>query len=125
MSSGGNFASMDKDELRDIAAKGGRSSNSGGNTEGVVSDDYTGDDSAAYQPSSASAQPTEVDDSPANHTRSKEELPSETPLSQTVDHDDPNVETYHGRQGFASMDTERVKEIGHMGGSMPMDRTDA
>ncbi|KAJ3181747.1 hypothetical protein HDU87_000765 [Geranomyces variabilis] len=120
---GQGFASMDKDELREIAAKGGRSS--GGNTETVASDDYTGDGSAAYQPSSASAQPTQVDDGPANHTRSKEELPSETPLSQTVSHDDPNVETYHGRQGFASMDTERVKEIGSMGGNMPMDKTDA
>ncbi|KAJ3159714.1 hypothetical protein HDU86_001364 [Geranomyces michiganensis] len=115
------FASMDKDEVREIAAKGGRASR---NSDDGADAGNSGDASAAYQPSSASAQPTDVDDAPANHTRSKEELPSETPLSQTVDRDDPNVETYRGRQGFASMDKERVAEIGSMGGNMPMDKTD-
>ncbi|KAJ3132715.1 hypothetical protein HDU90_006767 [Geranomyces variabilis] len=56
--------------------------------------------------------------------RSKEELPSETPRSQTVDSDESNVETYQGRQGFASIKKERVAEIGSMDGNVAMDETE-
>ncbi|KAJ3167450.1 hypothetical protein HDU88_002372 [Geranomyces variabilis] len=72
--------------------------------------------------SEESSDATRNSDEGANHTRSKEELPSETPLLQTVDPDESNVETYRGRQGFTSMDKERVAEIGSMGGNMAMDK---
>ncbi|KAI8912253.1 hypothetical protein PhCBS80983_g04245 [Powellomyces hirtus] len=111
------FASMDKEDVRAIASKGGRASS--GHTEGVDSDR----DRAEYQP------PSNIDldedantySSPAHNTRSQTTIDDDQgpPVSQTATEDDEIV-TYGGRQGFASMkerDPERQREIASMGGN--------
>ncbi|KAJ3043093.1 hypothetical protein HK097_001817 [Rhizophlyctis rosea] len=73
-------------------------------------DTFYGDDQDDFNPGNV-----DVGESvPAQNTRSKTGPlgGDEKPLSETVSKDE--AETYHGRQGFASMDKERVSEISKM-----------
>ncbi|KAJ3008405.1 hypothetical protein HKX48_008551 [Thoreauomyces humboldtii] len=114
MSENRGFASMDKDEVREIASKGGRASNSS------TSDGLTGeDDSGAFQPSST----VDANDSysePAHNTRSQVDMTDDERKVSESATDGDEIVTYGGNQGFASMketDPERQREIASMGGN--------
>lgn len=132
----GNFANRSKEEVQEIAAKGGHASHGGGRPTGSTTnsnsssgnadpydksteDTFYGDDNDDFEP------PKNVDigySEPAHHTRAQDPMDDdEKPLSQQAT-DQDEIITYGGKQGFASMvetDPERQKEIARSGGTGP------
>jgi|GEM_PF-2517637 len=88
------FASMDKEKVKEIASKGGQTSHKGENHE---------DDDNDHRKSKSHDREDDSDDEKDNRGRNK--------------HDNDHDEDHHsGKQGFASMPKEQVREIASKGG---------
>ena len=81
------FASMDKEKVKKIASKGGQTSHKGENHD---------------------------DDDNDHNNKSKSHDEKNDHGKDT--HDNKHNEEHHGKQGFTSMDKEKVKEIASKGG---------
>lgn len=119
-----NFANLPKEEVRELAAKGGRSQGTHQNTEDTSSSHYN-TRSSDNTGSSGSGSDRPGNGNPGNFANRYAVHPTKIHVTQDADENSPKEEVRaiasKGGQashsgGFASMDPERQREIASMGG---------
>ncbi len=112
---GRGFASMDKDRLREIAAKGGRHSHGGKHKR----HDYGGDDESEsddYNRGGRKHNKQGFASMPKDQVREIASKGGKSRGGHDDDDDNQGSGRKHGKQGFASMPKDQVREIASKGG---------